>query len=72
VRVTDNGAGIRPTARKGLGLAGMRDRITLLGGTITVEAGPNGAGVTVRAVLPIAEQAGKHHAAYEEDVQDRL
>ena len=57
VRVADNGSGIRPAARKGLGLSGMRDRITLLGGTMTVDSGLEGRGVTVRAELPFAQRA---------------
>lgn len=72
VRVTDNGSGIRPTARKGLGLAGMRDRITLLGGTMTVETGLHGSGVTIRAELPITQNAGDTQAAHREDIEDRL
>ena len=40
--------------RSGHGLAGMRERATLLGGTLT--AGPRGAEFVVRAVLPFGEE----------------
>src|SRR4051794_28242034 len=50
VRVRDNGGGLRPDHRLGLGLTGMRERILALGGTLTVASGE--AGVTVEAVVP--------------------
>jgi two-component system sensor histidine kinase UhpB len=50
VRVRDNGGGLRPDHRLGLGLTGMRERILALGGTLTVASGD--AGVTVEAVVP--------------------
>jgi two-component system sensor histidine kinase UhpB len=50
VRVCDNGSGLRPDHRLGLGLTGMRERILALGGTLTVASGDGG--VTVEAVVP--------------------
>jgi two-component system sensor histidine kinase UhpB len=50
VRVRDNGTGLRPDHRLGLGLTGMRERILALGGTLTVASGTDG--VTVEAVVP--------------------
>src|ERR1700738_809786 len=50
VRVRDNGSGLRPNHRLGLGLTGMRERILALGGTLTVASGNDG--VTVEAVVP--------------------
>jgi two-component system sensor histidine kinase UhpB len=50
VRVRDNGSGLRPDHRLGLGLIGMRERILALGGTLTVASGDRG--VTVEAVVP--------------------
>jgi two-component system sensor histidine kinase UhpB len=50
VRVRDNGSGLRPDHRLGLGLTGMRERILALGGTLTVASGNDG--VTVEAVVP--------------------
>jgi signal transduction histidine kinase len=54
--VTDDG---RPTARSGQsghGLAGMRERLQLFGGSVSTGPNPAG-GWTVRAVLPLAEAA---------------
>jgi two-component system sensor histidine kinase UhpB len=50
VRVRDNGGGLRPDHRLGLGLTGMRERILALGGTLTVGSGDGG--VTVEAMVP--------------------
>lgn len=50
VRVRDNGSGLRPDHKLGLGLTGMRERILALGGSLTVASGS--AGVTVEAVVP--------------------
>jgi two-component system sensor histidine kinase UhpB len=49
--VRDNGSGLRPDHRLGLGLIGMRERILALGGSLTVASGDGG--VTVEAVVPI-------------------
>ncbi|MQY04740.1 sensor histidine kinase [Actinomadura macrotermitis] len=54
VTVADQGAAPargRPPGG-GLGLVGMRERVTALGGTL--RAGPDGAGWTVRATIPLA------------------
>lgn len=55
VEVTDDGAGhpADPPAERGNGLRGIAERVTLLGGALTVGPGPDG-GFTVRARLPIA------------------
>jgi two-component system sensor histidine kinase UhpB len=50
VRVRDNGSGLRPDHKLGLGLTGMRERILALGGSLTVASGDSG--VTVEAVVP--------------------
>jgi len=50
VRVRDNGTGLRPDHKLGLGLTGMRERILALGGTLTVTSGDSG--VTVEALVP--------------------
>jgi two-component system sensor histidine kinase UhpB len=50
VRVRDNGRGLDPDHKLGLGLTGMRERILALGGTLTVAS--SAGGVTVEAVVP--------------------
>jgi two-component system sensor histidine kinase UhpB len=50
VRVRDNGRGLEPDHKLGLGLTGMRERILALGGSLTVVSGEDG--VTVEAVVP--------------------
>jgi two-component system, NarL family, sensor histidine kinase UhpB len=53
VRVRDNGSGLKPDTKLGLGLTGMRERIAALGGTLTV--GSSGGGVVVEALVPIGQ-----------------
>jgi two-component system, NarL family, sensor histidine kinase UhpB len=50
VRISDNGRGLKPDHRLGLGLIGMRERILALGGTLSVAGGEGG--VTVEALVP--------------------
>jgi two-component system sensor histidine kinase UhpB len=50
VRVRDNGSGLSPDHRLGLGLTGMRERILALGGTLTVVSSDGG--VIVEALVP--------------------
>jgi len=53
VVIEDDGEGFSPSdATAGLGLAGMRERVTLLGGRLRVEASP-GHGTTVAAEVPV-------------------
>jgi signal transduction histidine kinase len=61
VEVEDDGQGFdphqaRPTATSlaGIGLLGMRERVELMGGTLTVESAP-GAGTRVLISIPVAE-----------------
>lgn len=52
VRIRDGGRGFDPTAETdGFGLLGMRERVALAGGRLTVESAP-GDGTTVIATLP--------------------
>jgi signal transduction histidine kinase len=52
LRVSDQGRGFDPSARaEGFGLVGMRERVTLAGGTLELQSSP-GAGTTIIAVLP--------------------
>ena len=50
--VTDNGAGGARTRAGGVGLAGMRDRVEEIGGTLRLSSRPGG-GTTVAVVLPL-------------------
>jgi two-component system sensor histidine kinase UhpB len=50
VRVSDNGCGLKPGHKLGLGLTGMRERILALGGSLTVASGE--CGVMVEALIP--------------------
>jgi two-component system sensor histidine kinase UhpB len=50
VRVRDNGRGLQPDHRLGLGLTGMRERILALGGALIVAS--DDGGVTVEALVP--------------------
>jgi signal transduction histidine kinase len=58
VEVQDDGVGFDPTAStNGFGLAGMRERVYLAGGTL--EVAPSNQGTVVRASLPVRfEEAG--------------
>jgi PAS domain S-box-containing protein len=56
LELTDNGTGIIPhqiTRPRSLGLRGMEERVTLLGGSFTITGAP-GVGTTARIVLPRA------------------
>ncbi len=53
LQVADDGVGLdAPTERTGLGLAGMRERISALGGSLSVRNRDAGQGVCVSARLP--------------------
>jgi two-component system CheB/CheR fusion protein len=54
--IRDKGSGFDPAeVTSGSGLGGMRERVTLLGGTISIDAAPEG-GVVITAELPIDNQ----------------
>ena len=53
LQVVDDGRGIGPAPRGGVGLHSMRERAAELGGSCAIEPGPGG-GTMVRADLPIA------------------
>jgi PAS domain S-box-containing protein len=57
IRVSDQGRGFDPLRLRGAssGLAGMRERALLLGGTFEIESSP-GLGTRVRADLPLQDQ----------------
>ncbi|HPG88437.1 MAG TPA: histidine kinase [Hyphomicrobium sp.] len=72
ITVSDDGSGLRPPARKGLGLAGMRERLALLGGTMSVDTGPDGRGVVLRAALSTTQPALAERSPQREDIEERL
>ena len=53
--MTDDGAGFDPSSgSNGFGLAGLRDRLALVGGGLSVLSAHDG-GTTLTATLPLAE-----------------
>jgi signal transduction histidine kinase len=57
VRVSDDGVGFEPTlVREGFGLVGMRERVALLGGKLSVDS-TRGTGTTVSARIPMTTRA---------------
>lgn len=52
LEVQDDGAGLAPDRRDGLGLVTMRERAQQLGGTFSVDTGPEG--TRIDAVLPLS------------------
>ena len=53
LKIEDDGQGISPGAPRGLGLAGMEERVRALGGHFAIEPRPD-AGTVVRAIIPLA------------------
>ena len=51
--LSDDGRGMAPDSREGTGLTGMRERITLLGGDLTLSSGAGG--TTISASLPLQQ-----------------
>jgi len=63
VEVSDAGAGFdpasppRPSRKRGLGLKSVRERLSLIGGSVTISSSP-GAGTTVVLTAPLAPLGG--------------
>ena len=58
--VTDDGRGLgayRPESENGFGLAGMRDRVSLVGGRLEVTNAVHGSGTVLRVTLPLSVAA---------------
>jgi signal transduction histidine kinase len=53
VEISDDGCGFDPAAARGLGLAGLADRIAIVNGALRVDSG-QGRGTTLRAEVPLA------------------
>ena len=56
IRVADDGRGLQGEAEAGMGLAGMRDRVRLMGGSVNIES-PRTGGVVVEARFATAQPA---------------
>jgi signal transduction histidine kinase len=52
VTIEDDGKGFDPSRTKGMGLLGIEERVSHLGGTFAVESQP-GRGATLRVSLPL-------------------
>jgi signal transduction histidine kinase len=50
--VTDDGSGMAPHSRPGVGLSSMRERAIELGGSLSIGPGPRG-GTRLRARFPL-------------------
>ena len=64
VRVSDDGSGIGERAGTGFGLAGMRDRIEALGGTLDIVTA-TGQGTAIAACLPLIKESRQTDGATE-------
>jgi signal transduction histidine kinase len=51
--IEDDGKGFQPARQKGMGLLGMQERVTHLGGIFAIDSAPAN-GTTLRVVLPLA------------------
>ena len=58
IRVRDNGSGLRPDHRLGLGLIGMRERAALIGADLQIES-TAGRGTTIIVRIPSVVAAVK-------------
>ena len=56
IRVADNGRGLQGEAEPGMGLVGMRDRVRLMGGSVSIES-PQAGGVVLEARFATARLA---------------
>ena len=57
LQICDDGVGLAPDLRAGVGMSSMRERAEEIGGTCVIEAGAQG-GTCVTATLPIARSTG--------------
>lgn len=70
VRVEDDGIGFdvaeaeRPGKRRGLGLLGIRERVSQLGGSVQIESAPSG-GTRISVQLPLPDAAIASETAHE-------
>jgi signal transduction histidine kinase len=52
LEIIDNGTGFNEKAKKGNGIANMRERANLMGGTFSIRKNENGKGTTIRVEVP--------------------
>jgi signal transduction histidine kinase len=60
IRITDDGLGLggfQPSDEHGFGLSGMRDRVGLVGGTLTVADATTGSGTELTVTIPLGKDA---------------
>ena len=71
VLIRDDGVGLKPDMpTTGFGLQGMRERVELLGGKLTIASAP-GAGTTIAASLPVT-RVGQHPSQRRQLVDDAI
>lgn len=73
LEVNDNGRGISDeeiSNTQSMGLLGMRERATLMGGTFEIGPGPRGKGTKVVATIPLEKRAAQTAAAGHADHHD--
>lgn len=63
VSISDDGGGLKSVGQNRLGLVGMRERVTALGGELVVQDRADGRGVIVHALLPLADELELPRAA---------
>lgn len=51
---------------RGFGLAGMRERVAMIGGRLTIEDAPGKSGVTLTADLPLSRKIPLHAETQED------
>jgi signal transduction histidine kinase len=56
IDIVDDGRGMTGARPGGLGLVGMTERATLVGGTVDIATAPTGSGTAVHATLPVASE----------------
>ena len=62
VEVCDDGRGFAAASARGLGLAGLADRIATVGGTLLIDSQP-GRGTTLHAEIPLADRGAPDAAS---------
>ncbi|TJY41539.1 sensor histidine kinase [Cohnella pontilimi] len=59
IEISDNGIGLPPVSKPGVGLTSMRERAEELGGMFTIKSRPEG-GTRIRAELPYSDGRDRH------------